>query len=192
MTAGFKYETNWCVFTGAPSSGKTSVIEELAHRGYAVQNEVARELIEGALRQGKTLVDIRDRAHVQQLQRRIVKLKLARERGLHRDVLVFGDRGTPDSIVYCKMADLDPAEAAAAARIFHYRAVFLFDRLPLVHDDVRTEDTAQAIEIEKQLVAAYEGLGYTLNRVPVMPIAARADFILEKLGFPPPPPDNGE
>ena len=53
MTAGFKYDTNWCVFTGAPSSGKTSVIEEMAHRGYAVQNEVARELIEGALRNGK-------------------------------------------------------------------------------------------------------------------------------------------
>lgn len=183
---GFQYETNWCVFTGAPSSGKTSVIEELAHRGYAVQSEVARELIETALRRGKTIVEIRDRAHVQDLQRRIVRLKLARERGLNRDTLVFNDRGTPDSIIYYRLAGLDPKEAIAASRHFRYRAVFLFERLPLVKDDVRTEDTAQAVEIESQLIEAYTSLGYELIRVPVLPITARADFILGKLGYPAP------
>jgi len=186
VTQDFQFETNWCVFTGAPSSGKTSVLEEMAHRGYAVQNEVARELIETALRSGKTLADIRAQSHVQDLQRRIVKLKLARERGLHRDTLVFSDRGTPDSIIYYKLAGMDAAEAFTASKIFHYRAVFLFERLPLVMDDVRTENTAQALEIERQLVTSYESLGYQLIPVPVMPIAARADFILEKLGNPAP------
>lgn len=180
--SGFRHVTNWCVFTGAPSSGKTSVLEEMAHRGFAVQNEVARELIETALRHGKTLSDIRDRDHVQQLQHRIVKLKLAREKGLRPETLVFSDRGTPDSIAYYRLAGLDVTEAVVASKIFKYRAVFLFDRLKLVHDDVRTEDDAQAIAIEKMIIADYQSLGYAPVRVPVMPIAERADFILRHLG----------
>jgi len=154
----------------------------MAHRGYAVQNEVARELIETALRHGKTLTEIRDRAHVQELQRRIIRLKLAREKGLHPETLVFSDRGTPDSMAYYRLAELDPADAIAASKIFKYRAVFLFDRLKLVHDDVRTEDDAQAVAIEKMIITDYESLGYSPVRVPVLTIAARADFILNHLG----------
>ncbi len=182
----FKVKTNWCVFTGAPSSGKTSVLEELAHRGYAVQVEVARELIETALRQGMSLFEIRDKAHVQDLQRRIVALKLAREKGLHPETLIFSDRGTPDSIAYYRAAGIDTAPAIAASQIFQYRAVFLFERLPLVKDDVRTETDAQAAALEQAIINDYEGLGYSLTRVPVMPIAARADFILQQLGNPAP------
>ena len=149
---GFQFHTNWCAITGAPSSGKTSVIEELAHRGYAIQNEVARELIEEALRRGKTLAQVRDTDHVQNLQRRILKLKIAREKGLNRDARVFTDRGTPDSIAYFRLAKMDPSPAIEASKIFRYRAVFLFDRLPaFVHDDVRTESEQQAREIEQML-----------------------------------------
>jgi predicted ATPase len=178
----FKYTTNWCAITGAPSSGKTSVIEELAHRGYAIQNEVARELIEEALRRGKTLTEIRDKEHAQELQRRILKLKVAREKGLDRNTLVFTDRGTPDSIVYFRLAGLDTAAPVEASKIFRYRAVFLFDRLPqFLKDGVRTESEQQAREIERMLIDDYTALGYDVIRVPVVPVAARADFILQKL-----------
>lgn len=180
----FKYKTNWCVITGAPSSGKTSVIEELAHRGYAIQNEVARELIEECLRQGKSLAQIRDEAHTQDLQRRILGLKVAREKGLDRNALVFTDRGTPDSIAYFRLAKLDTAAAVEASKIFRYRAVFLFDRLPMVaKDGVRTESEPQAAEIERMLIEDYTALGYDVIRVPVVPIQERTDFILQKLGI---------
>lgn len=181
MTGEFKYATNWCAITGAPSSGKTSVIEELAHRGYAIQNEVARELIEECLRQGKSLTEIRDAAHTQDLQRRILKLKVAREKGLNRNTLVFTDRGTPDSIAYFRLAKMDTAAAIEASKIFRYRAVFLFERLPLMKDGVRTESGPEAVEIERMLVDDYTALGYDVIRVPVVPVTARADFILQKL-----------
>lgn len=183
MTNGFRFETKWCAITGAPSSGKTSVIEELAHRGHAVQNEVARELIADSLRHGKSLAEVRDAAHVQALQRRILKLKIAREKGLDRGTLVFNDRGTPDSICYFRLAGMDPSPAIEASKIFHYQAVFLFERLPaLIRDGVRTENEAQALEIEKMLEADYRALGYDVVRVPVLPIDARTDFVLRHLG----------
>jgi predicted ATPase len=181
---GFQYNTNWCAITGAPSSGKTSVIEELAHRGFAIQNEVARELIEQALRHGKTLAQVRDADHVQDLQRRILKLKVAREMGLNRETFIFTDRGTPDSITYFRLAKMDVAAAIEASKIFRYKAVFLFERLPaFTHDDVRTESEQQAREIEQMLESDYKALGYDVIRVPVLTVAGRADFILSRIGI---------
>ncbi len=179
MKLGFKQETNWCVITGAPSSGKTSVIEELARRGYAVQNEVARELIEFGVHHGKSLEDVRRDAVL--LQRRILQVTLARERGLDTQKTVFLDRGLPDSITYFKLAGVEGIEATAMSYLFHYRAVFLFDQLPVIPDGIRTESAVQAENIDKRLEEDYRAIGYDPIRVPVMPIPARADFILEKL-----------
>jgi predicted ATPase len=180
----YQYKTNWCVITGAPSSGKTSVIEELAHRGYAVQNEVARELIEQCLKEGRSLQQVRsDGDAARDLQRRILELKLAREMALDINTLVFTDRGQPDSITYFRLAGLDTMEAEAAARLFQYRAVFIFDRLPIVKDNVRTEDEALARKIDQMIEEDYKKIGYVPVRVPVLPIKGRADFILKHLGL---------
>ncbi|MBU6475290.1 MAG: ATP-binding protein [Alphaproteobacteria bacterium] len=178
-TLDFKYKTNWCVITGAPSSGKTSVIDALKARGFAVENEVARELIELALRGGRDLRDVR--GDVADLQRGILEVALAREMELDPHATVFLDRGIPDSLTYLRLAGLDVFAAAAVARLFRYRAVFIFDRLPVVQDNVRTEDAALAEKIDKMLEEDYRSAGYAPVRVPVMPVAARADFILERL-----------
>ncbi len=179
MSGEFQHDTNWCVITGAPSSGKTSVIEALKKRGFAVENEVARELIEEALQDGRSLAQIRN--HPSRLQHDILSVSVAREEELDPGALVFLDRGLPDSITYLRLAGhAHPADALAAARLFRYRAVFIFDRLPVVKDDVRTEDAALAEKIDKMLEEDYRAVGYDPVRVPVMPIAARTDFVLEK------------
>lgn len=180
----FKYDTNWVVITGAPSSGKTSVIEELAKRGYPIQTEIARELIEEAQRHGMTLAEVRGAGYVQELQEKILRFKLGRERALDTQKLVFSDRGVPDSIVYFGLAGLGRDLAVAASKIFKYRAVFMLDRLPLVKDGVRSENDAQAENIGAQILSDYRALGYEPVAVPVMPIPARVDFILQKLGAP--------
>jgi predicted ATPase len=178
----FKFDTNWVVITGAPSSGKTSVIDELAKRGYPIQSEIARELIEECLRHGMTLAEVRGVDYVKELQEKILRFKLGRERALDKSTLVFADRGTPDSIVYFALAGLDVKRAIEASQIFRYRAVFMLDRLPLVKDGVRSENDAAAAKIGRAIEEAYENLGYKLTRVPVLPIEKRADFILNALG----------
>jgi predicted ATPase len=175
----FKYKTNWCVITGAPSSGKTSVIKELAHRGFPIQGEVARELIEMSMNHGRTLEEIRK--NVSRLQKEILEIALAREMALDVKALIFMDRGLPDSITYFKLAGLDGIEALATSHLFRYRAVFIFDRLPVVKDSIRTESEAIADKIDKMLEEDYRTVGYTPIRVAVMPVAERADFILNCL-----------
>lgn len=184
MKDTFVHETNWVAITGAPSSGKTSVIEELARRGYPTQSEVARELIELLLKDGKSIVEIRkDPKSAQELQRRIIDLKFTREKALDPDKLVFMDRGMADSITYFRIAHLSAEEAERMSRIFRYKAVFLFDRLPVVHDLARTESEVEAARIDVMLEEDYKSLGYNVVRVPVMPIPARADFVLRALGL---------
>lgn len=174
-------QTNWCVITGAPSSGKTSVIDELQRRGYATDNEIARELMEKLMATGKSLADIRTKQEsVQELQRNILKVKMEHEASLDPQKIVFMDRGMGDSITYYRRAGLDPMTAKAACEKYRYRHVFLFERLPLQKDNIRTESDADAENIEKMLQSDYESLGYKVVRVPVLPVSGRADFI-EKL-----------
>jgi predicted ATPase len=177
----FKYKTNWCVITGAPSSGKTSVIKELAHRGFPIQGEVARELIEMSMNHGRSLEEIR--SNVARLQKEILEMTLAREMALDVNAPVFMDRGLPDSITYFKLAGLDGLEATAMSHLFQYRAIFIFDRLPLVKDAIRTENDAVAGRIDKMLEEDYTSVGYAPIRVPVMPVTERADFILNQLNL---------
>jgi predicted ATPase len=180
---GFTQFTRWVVITGAPSSGKTSVIEDLRARGYAVQAEVARELIEECLRRGLSVEEMRKDGG-KRLQKDILRVKMARETALGPEACVFMDRGMPDSISYFRLAGLDVALAAQACRTFRYKAVFIFDRLPLVRDGVRSEDENMAQEIDGMLRGDYASLGYEPVAVPVMPVGARSDFILETLGLP--------
>lgn len=170
-------QTNWCVITGAPSSGKTSVIDELKRRGYATDNEIARELIEKLMALGKSLADIRNQDSVQELQRNILKVKMEHEAALDPQETVFMDRGTGDSITYFRRAGLDPVTAMTACEKFRYRRVFLFDRLPLKKDNIRTESDEDAADIEKSLKSDYEDLGYKVVRIPVLPVAERADLV---------------
>ncbi len=177
MTGDFRYNTNWIAITGAPSSGKTSVINELQKRGYATQVEVARELLESAMARGLTIDEIR--RNNQDLQRNIIQLKIAREMALDPEALIFLDRGTPDSITYYRNADMDTTEAEAASRLFRYKHVFIFDRLPIKKDGVRTEDEEQANRIDRWLEEDYKRIGYSPIRVPVMPIDERVNFVLK-------------
>ena len=175
--------TEWIVITGAPSSGKTSVINDLKARGYHVQDEVAREYIEACIASGFSMQDIRADGG-KALQDAILHLKVTREAVLAPKDTVFLDRGIPDSMTYFRLAGLNVAAAKAAAGTFRYDAVFLFDRLPIVADGVRVEDEAMASDIDKMLMQDYRSLGYDPVRVPVMPVEKRTDFILNFMQLP--------
>lgn len=52
-------KNNWFALTGAPSSGKTTVLKELEKKGYKVYEEWARVYIDSEMQKGKTLKEIR-------------------------------------------------------------------------------------------------------------------------------------
>jgi predicted ATPase len=171
--------TNWHVITGAPCSGKTTVIRELERRGYSVVHEAARAYIEAGLAKGFSLSQIRDDELA--FEHRILEEKVGVEKKLRAGSTIFFDRSVPDSIAYFRLSGLDPSEAIAQSRQRRYRNIFLLDRLSARKDAVRKEDDRTASIIETLLIECYRDLGYPIIRIPVSTVSDRADAILNHL-----------
>jgi len=176
----FQQETNWYVFTGAPSSGKTSVLDVLAQKGLHVESETARTYIEQQIELGRSLEHIR--ADHTNLQYGILHTKLIIERRLPAKELIFLDRAIPDSVAYFRLCDLPDDAAMKASRTQKYRKIFMFERLPVTADNIRTETEEEADWLDQELRNVYQELGYDLIDVPVMPVEERVRFILDQLG----------
>ena len=172
-------DTNWYVITGAPSSGKTTVIDRLARLGHRVKPEVARAYIDQRLAAGETLVAIK--ADPLAFERHILLTKVDIEKRLPPSQPIFLDRAVPDSIAYFRLEDLSPEEPLALSRRVRYKRIFLFEHLPFEKDHVRWEDRDQALRLEAMLAQAYADLGYDVIRIPVMPVARRTDAVLQHL-----------
>ena len=174
------HPTQWCVITGAPCAGKTTVLVELQKRGFRVVWEAARELIEADLRLGRTLDQIRP--HHGDFQRRLIPIKKQVEDSLPTDRTIFLDRAMPDSLSYFRLAGLDPVEILDECSSHRYLSVFLFDRLSVSENDgVRVQSEDSSTFLDRWLEQDYRSLGCEIVRVPVMSILKRVEFVLRQL-----------
>ena len=174
-------ETRWCVFTGAPCSGKTTILGRFAARGYTCHREAARLYIEQEQAGGRRLQDIRKDEG--QFQRSLTQTKLALEASCPPSDVVFWDRALPDSISYFRLAGLDPAELVPLCQLRHYARVFIFDRLPFVSDNSRVEDETSIKCLDQWLEQDYRDLGYDVIRVPVLDVNVREEFVASRILF---------
>jgi len=172
--------TRWQVITGAPCSGKTTLIQALAGLGHRVVPETARAYIDQCLARGMTLSQIK--ADPLQFEQKILLEKVALETTLPKDQLIFMDRAIPDSVAYYRFEGLDPAEPLRYSRTVRYETVFLLELLEFKQDTVRTEDAQGAARLEAMLADCYASLGYAVVRVPVMGIDDRIELIRRHLG----------
>lgn len=168
--------TNWCVITGAPSSGKTTLIDRLAKEGYLIAPEVAREFITRLLADNHTLDEIRH-DHLT-LQRGILATALRRERRLQKDQLIFFDRGTPDSLGYFRYYQINAERIINTCQHTRYKKLFYCHQLPMEYDSVRIEDSLSAKMIGDFIYEAYQKLGYELIELPAVSVEQRLEIIL--------------
>lgn len=169
----------WYVLTGGPCAGKTTTIDELARRGHPVLAEPARLIIDEQLAAGKMIQDIVGNPD---WLPSVVRRSIALESEVPQSVQYFFDRALPDSLAYYALGGraIDDffREALDKAR---YRKVFLLDLVDYTTDAARSETPEQAQAIHAAIRAGYEGEGYEVVTVPVLPVPERADFILERL-----------
>lgn len=171
----------WYVLTGGPSSGKTTLIDDFNKRGFKTVPEAARTWIDQELAKGKTIEDIR--GDEEKFQQGIINLKVQIESGLPTDEVVIMDRGMHDSVAYMKYYRMNiTPEFQKIFDAAKYEKIFVLDMLPVYQNDyARTESKDFADSITELLEAAYKEAGFEVVRVPVLPPAERAQFILDHI-----------
>ena len=175
----FREQTNWHVITGASSSGKTTLIDQLASKGFRTFPEAGRQYFERELAKGRTIDEIRkDRAA---MTREIYDLWLLCNEGLRSADVTFLDRGLPDALSFYRFAGMDPNEILSDCFQHRYASVFILDRLPYQQDGIRGGDDTSAAYFDIWMERDYSALGYKIIRVPVLPPEERLEFVLEKL-----------
>ncbi len=181
LATPFRQKTNWHVITGAPSCGKTTLIDLLTDAGLRTMAESARRFIEKEMAAGRTIDEIHH--HGAALQRQVLDIKLTDEAALRPTDVVFLDGAVPGSISWFRLFGLDPNEALRHCFRYRYASVFLLERLRLEHDGLRFDDDFTGF-LDEWIERDYQALGYSVVRVPVMTPRDRLAYVLERV----PPP----
>ncbi|MBE3639781.1 AAA family ATPase [Mangrovicoccus algicola] len=169
------------VVTGGPGAGKTSLIAELARRGFHTIPESGRAIIREEMQSGGDALPWADRgAYAERMLERDLHAYSAAQR--LSGPIIF-DRGIPDVLGYLKLCGLPvPPHIATAAKAARYnRRVFLAP----FWDEIFTQDTERKQTRAEATCAVmretYTALGYKITELPRADIATRADFVCKQL-----------
>ncbi len=172
------------IITGAPSTGKSSVVNELLNRGYICHDEIARQVIKENQGKDNDLLPWKDMLAFSDEVFRRMKI-LLKEIENEQTKTCFLDRSMVDLIGYMNFAGQQaPVRYAETALQSPYsKDVFFmpFWEEIFANDAQRLESIEEAKSIDKALRTAYTNLGYNLVEVPHGSVDERVDFILDFL-----------
>ena len=167
---------------GGPGTGKSTLINVLANRGYICYPEISRQVILEAKKQGIEQLFLKEPLLFSQklLEGRI---KQYQDALAEKDNIVFIDRGIPDVVAYMHFIGDNnyPEIFERACHDFRYTKLFI---LPVweeiyISDNERYESILEAKQIQEHLIKTYSELGYEMIEVPKDTPDNRADFILK-------------
>lgn len=183
-------KTTKIVLTGGPSTGKTTVIEELEARGITCLHEVIRSMTLDKKETETTttfktnpIVSVANPKSFNQLilDARIAQFNEANDLSLE---MVFLDRGIPDVLAYMDCFNQEyNNEYISSCNKHRYDFVFIMPPWKEIHvcDNERFESFEESLRINECLQNTYTRLGYNLITVPEDSIKNRSDFILNYL-----------
>lgn len=170
------------VITGGPGAGKTTVIAELARRGYVCVPEDARTIIqEQAAGKGGAVPWLAPRRFAELLMEGSIATYRAVMAKQHRAPVYF-DRGVGDAFTCADLIGYTlPADLREQAIECRYRdPVFVAPWWPQIYttDEERRQNREEAQRTEHAIVKTYMELGYRIVKLPLVTVNERADFIL--------------
>lgn len=175
----FEVQTNWHVITGAPSCGKTTLINLLADKGIKTAPEGPRLYLERELAKGRKIEEMRSNESA--LQCGIKDMQLEIERSLDASDFIFLDRAVPDCLAWHRFFGLNPNVLLRDCFHYRYASVFMLDRLSLQQNGLRYKDNTLQDFTAEWHVRDYSALGYRIVSVPVLPPDERCTFVLDVL-----------
>lgn len=167
------------VLSGCSGGGKSTLLDELRRRGYAVIEEPGRRVVQTELSHGGEALPWLD---LEAFARKAIKLSLDDlERASVLQSWVFFDRGLVDAAVALQNATGLPLLPGLSER--YCNKVFLVPPWSEIFrtDAERQHSFAEAVAEFERLHGAYTGLGYSVKLIPKTEVAERADFVISEL-----------
>jgi predicted ATPase len=165
------------ILTGAPGSGKTTILDNVGADIHCV-GEPAREILEEQRSVGGAGTHDRDPSlFVDLLLRRSIEKY---ESVQHGEASVIFDRGVPDCVAYATLMGIDPMPSILASEVYRYHSeVLVLEPWEEIYsvDDERTMSFADTLPFQSALTDAYERAGYVLVAVPRGAAENRAAFV---------------
>jgi predicted ATPase len=170
------------VFAGSPGGGKTTVLQALQLRGYAVVADSARAII-----QSRRSSSLSPRPAPLEFARTILHHDI-QQYGQHASTsgLVFFERGVVDALgMLNEIGVLPHSELQAFLLAYPYhRQVFLFPPWEAIYanDAERDQTFVEAGRVYRGASEWYQRCGYEVIDVPRLGVAERCTYILQALG----------
>ena len=172
------------VITGAPGTGKTTLIQALEADGYPVYHEVAREFIHRS-QQGEDFPT--PWTNLQRFTELVVE---ARKHQYAAALLSGGllDRGVPDAVAYLRHNGMPVPREVWEWCLDHRYHSTVFMAPPwesiFLRDDERRETFEEAVAIHQALLYTWQELRYEVVEIPFGTVAERALFLKSLLPTP--------
>lgn len=170
------------IITGGPSTGKSSLINNLKNKGFCCMNEISRDVILEARKKGIEHLFISSPISFSEilLEKRIEQFKQADS---YKQSPVYFDRGIIDIIAYLNFSKTKHTiDFNSSLKNIRYDQIFICPPWELIHktDNERYESFKEAKEIHNQLIESYQKEGYSVIEIPTGTIEERTEFIIHK------------
>jgi len=171
------------IITGAPGTGKTSLINELNTRGYIGLEEVPRKLLKDKVAEKMGISPFKN---LKEFANLVFDKMFEQVRSIpDNDKIYFLDRGLPDVFAYLQNSNIPiPNKYYTQLKMCKFNKL-VFVCTPweniYINDPERPYPFDETVELHKQLVLIYEKLNFNIVELPKGSLPQRADFIELKL-----------
>ncbi|WP_084311165.1 AAA family ATPase [Pseudomonas jinjuensis] len=171
------------VISGCSGGGKSTLLAELAQRGYVVVEEPGRRIVRAEVENRGTALPWID---LPAFLRQAIAMALADRDAVRRsDNWVFFDRGIVDAAVGLQHLTGEPVVATLGHTHRYHQHVFLTPPWPeiYVQDPERRHGIDSATSEYFRLLETYSALGYEISILSKVDVTERADFVLGTLDY---------
>ena len=170
------------VITGGPGSGKTSLINALHQKGYAIFPEVSRLLIKTALENG---VENYFEEKPLEFSATLLKERKAQYSTANKsnESLIFIDRGLPDVFAYLAANKIPHNFDTAILTNHPYDHIIFLPPWKEIYqrDRERFESFTMAEQLGEKLFQFYSQLGYSPITIPPAPLTDRCELVINAI-----------
>lgn len=170
------------VITGAPGTGKTSIINELTKRNFNCIYENSREVISEQIIKGGDILPWKNQIA---FENTIANMRAKQYLTSPKKSICFFDRSAVDCAAYLKSNNLKvTSEIIKIIKRCTFNSTAFYTPIweeIYKNDNERIEKIEQAKEIEGQILYVYRRQGYRLIEIPKISVIERVNFILSRI-----------